>query len=212
MAISREVRSWPARTAVSPRARSDPAKAMNLPGAAGRRTSTSVRPSSRRTSVCSTIATASAPRGSMPPVAISVAVPSSTAKRGSTPGVRTSALRRRAFGVRSLAPTVSAARTAKPSTFERSKLGTSTPATTGSASTRLRAWERGRRSLPKGHRLKCRWNRAIASSRLTTSRNCSWRARRLSAASISSMLGVVSVIVHDGVGPLASRLDVERQR
>ena len=47
----------------------------NWPAAAGRRTSTSVRPSASTVSVCSTITTASAPRGTMPPVAISVAVP-----------------------------------------------------------------------------------------------------------------------------------------
>jgi len=42
MPISREVSSWPARKRSLPRARSLPAKAMNWPGAAGRRTSMTV--------------------------------------------------------------------------------------------------------------------------------------------------------------------------
>ncbi len=57
-----------------------PAKESAAPGATGRRTSTTRPPSSR--SVSSTGTTASAPRGSMPPVAIALAVPAATSTRG----------------------------------------------------------------------------------------------------------------------------------
>ena len=77
MPISRDVSTWPARNTVSPRARSLPAKAMNCPDAAARRTSMTVVLPRSRVSVCSTMTTASAPRGTMPPVAINVAVPGS---------------------------------------------------------------------------------------------------------------------------------------
>src|SRR6185437_2329896 len=86
MPISREVKCWPARSTVSPRARSLPAKAMNCPDVAARRISISVLPSDWRASVCSIIITASAPRGTIPPVAIRVAPPDLTGRRGSTLG------------------------------------------------------------------------------------------------------------------------------
>ncbi len=108
---------------------------MNWPGAAARRRSIAASALST-SSVCSTITTASAPRGTTPPVAMVVAVPRSTPDAGAWPHTTTSALRRSRFGDASLAPTVSAARNAKPSTLERSNGGTSIGAVTSCASTR----------------------------------------------------------------------------
>jgi len=48
--------------------------------------------------VCSIITTASAPRGSMPPVAMGVAVPCSTVSAGALPGVSTSSFNRSRAG------------------------------------------------------------------------------------------------------------------
>src|SRR6476646_3356297 len=80
------------------------------------------------------------------------------------------------FGLPSLAPQVSAARTAKPSTLERSNGGASTAATTSPASTRVRTSASATDSAGSGARSRCRTKRARASSADTTSRNCSWRA------------------------------------
>src|SRR6478672_1774042 len=80
------------------------------------------------------------------------------------------------FGLPSLAPQVSAARTAKPSTLERSNGGASTAATTSPASTRVRTSASATDSAGSGERTRCRSKRARASSADTTSRNCSWRA------------------------------------
>ncbi len=156
MPISREVSTWPARSTVSPRARSLPAKAMNWPETAGRRTAIAGTPPSppsptpSTVSVCSTMTTASAPRGAMPPVAIRVAVPGLTVRRGAVPGVRISGFSTRIAGDRSLAPMVSSARTAKPSTPARSNPGTSISAATVRASTRPRACANGTVSVPSG--------------------------------------------------------------
>ena len=57
-----------------------------------------------RVSVSSTMTMASAPRGSIPPVAMIVAVPSATVIRGSTPGVNISGLRRSTRGCSLVAP------------------------------------------------------------------------------------------------------------
>ena len=62
----------------------------------------------------------------MPPVAIGVANPAATVVSGTTPGASTSSFVRTLRGVSSIAPNVSFACTAKPSTLERSKPGTST--------------------------------------------------------------------------------------
>src|SRR5262249_43954489 len=83
--------------------------------------------------VYSIITTASAPRGTMAPVAMAVAVPGSTGRDGMAPvgsfsGLSWS-LRRRS----SDAPKVSAARTAKPPMLARSNNGTSTGAPTAPA-------------------------------------------------------------------------------
>ena len=83
MPISREVSSLPRRSTVSPRARSLPAKAISCPGTAGR--TTRMAPVASSKSVCSTISTASAPRGIMPPVAITVAVPGTNGQAGRHP-------------------------------------------------------------------------------------------------------------------------------
>ena len=109
---------------------------MNCPGAAARRTSMAGVAASPTRSVCSIITTASAPRGTTPPVAIVVAEPGTTASAGAWPQTITSALRRSRRGAVSLAPAVSAARTAKPSTLARSNGGTSIGAVTSCASTR----------------------------------------------------------------------------
>ena len=87
-------------------------------------------------SVCSIITTASAPRGTTPPVAMVVAVPGATSSFGAWPQAITSALSVICFGAPSLAPAVSAERSAKPSTLARSNGGTSSGATTSCASTR----------------------------------------------------------------------------
>ena len=76
-------------------------------------------------SVCSIITTASAPRGTTPPVAMVVAVPGRTSIFGAWPQAITSALSVICFGAASAAPAVSAARSAKPSTLARSNGGTS---------------------------------------------------------------------------------------
>ena len=97
---------------------------MNCPGAAARRSSIAGSPASIN-SVCSIITTASAPRGITPPVAMVVAVPGATSSVGAWPQAITSALSASCFGAASLAPAVSAARSAKPSTLERSNGGAS---------------------------------------------------------------------------------------
>ena len=77
MPISREPMRIPRRSKVSPRAMSEPAKDTNCPGPTVRRNSIAgAGPSSN--SVCSIMMTASAPRGSTPPVAMAVAVPGAT--------------------------------------------------------------------------------------------------------------------------------------
>ena len=93
---------------------------------------------------------------------------------GTTPGASTSALVRALRGVSSMAPKVSCACNANPSTLERSKPGTSTSATTSSASTRRNACVSGTNSLPRGARRRCSRNRMVASSRVTTLRNWVW--------------------------------------
>ena len=79
--VSRADRRVPARTTVSPRATSLPAKLIIAPGAAGRVTRT--RSPSR--SVSSTITTPSAPRGSTPPVAMTAACPDVISSVGAWP-------------------------------------------------------------------------------------------------------------------------------
>ena len=150
MPISREPITVSRRSSVSPRAMSEPAKPMNWPGVAARRTSIAVPSGVATASVCSIITTASAPRGIGPPVAIGVAVPPATARRGATPQAITSGLRASVAGA--LAPTLarSAARTAKPSTLERSKGGTSSGAAMSSETTRPSASASGTVSLPSG--------------------------------------------------------------
>ena len=106
--VSREVRIVPPRRTSSPRLMSVPAKLTPEPGVTGRETSN--RPLSTR--ACSTITTASAPRGSHAPVAIGVAEPGPTAYRGSIPVATSSSLKRNAFGEPSEASNVSSARTA----------------------------------------------------------------------------------------------------
>src|SRR5436309_447167 len=109
-----------------------PANVTFAPGAAGR-LSTSRVP---WTSVCSTMTTAVAPRGTTAPVATDTAAPADTVATGTEPGDTGSGCRSSDTGLSSDAPNVSSARTANPSTFERSNPGTSTGARTSSASTR----------------------------------------------------------------------------
>ena len=61
-------------------------------------------PSAATSSECSTISTASAPRGSMPPVAMGVADPAVTSMAGTMPGASTSSFVRNVRGVSSMAP------------------------------------------------------------------------------------------------------------
>ncbi len=124
-----------------------PAKLTAAPGTRGARTSTYAG-SPGSTSVTSIGATASAPRGSMPPVAMVVAVPLATSIDGAMPVASTSSFRRSRTGSSSEAPKLSAARIAKPSMFERSKPGTSTAAFTSAASTRPSPRSSGIVSVP----------------------------------------------------------------
>ena len=98
--VSREVSRVPRNSTVSPPPMSVPANDTAAPGTRARRTTTS--PPS--TSVNSTGTTQSAPRGSIPPVAIEVAVPEETSTRGATPVGIDSALSARRTGSSSVAP------------------------------------------------------------------------------------------------------------
>ena len=107
------------------------------PARDARRTSIAGTDRSSTSSVCSIITTASAPRGTTPPVAIVVAEPGSDLERRRMPAhdhlaVETKPARRDGRS----APAVSAARSAKPSTLARSNGGTSIGAITSCASTR----------------------------------------------------------------------------
>ena len=126
--------------------------------------------------------TASAPRGSTPPVAIVVAEPGVTSSAGACPQTITSPLRRKRRGALSLAPAVSAERNANPSTLARSNGGTSIGARTSRASTRPSAAAKATVSPASGERSMRRVKRTRASSAETTSRNCSCRAARRIAA------------------------------
>ena len=88
--------------------------------------------------VCSTITTASAPSGSMPPVAIRAHSPVPSARFGAWP-IKTSSTTSRYAGSPSVAPNVSAARTANPSIVDRRKVGRSAGELMSSASTRSSA-------------------------------------------------------------------------
>ena len=171
MPISRAPMMAPARTSVSPRAMSDPAWEMNCPGRAARRISMASDP---RGCVCSIMITASAPRGSGPPVAMDVAVPRVTRIWGVTPQAISSPLSARRTGVVSLALATSATRRQKPSTLERSKGGTSMGATMSRATVRPRDSWSGSVSWRRGRGNSAASKRAIASSRERIDRNCSW--------------------------------------
>ena len=137
---------------------------MNWPGATVRRRSMAGAPSPSTSSVCSIMTTASAPRGTMPPVAIVVAEPGDTSSAGAWPQTITSPLSGKRRGAMSLAPAVSAERNAKPSTLARSNGGTSIGAVTSCASTRPSASLKLTISCGSGDRSMCRAKRARASS------------------------------------------------
>ena len=117
--------------------------------------------------------TASAPRGSGPPVAMEVAVPDSTGRVGAVPQAMISSFSLTRTGVASPAEARSAERTAKPSTLERSNGGTSIGATTSCASVQpsASASRRGSPGTAFGNRAAS--NRASASSRDRMVRNWS---------------------------------------
>ncbi len=115
--------------------------------------------------------TASAPRGSGPPVAIEVAVPDSTGRIGVVPQAMTSSFSMRRTGVASPADARSAERTAKPSTLERSNGGTSFGATISAASAQPSASDSGLSSLGIARGNNAASNRAKASSRERMVRN-----------------------------------------
>ena len=162
---------------------------MNWPGAAARRTSIAGLCASSSRSVCSIITTASAPRGITPPVASAVAVPGRTSICGACPQAITSRFNVSRRGAASLAPVVSDARTAKPSTPERSNGGTSIGAPISCASTRPSDAANATDSTPRGDRSRCWRKRCVAVSADTTSRNCSCRAARRTA-SIKAVSGL----------------------
>ena len=187
MPISRAVRTLPRRSTVSPRAMSLPAKAIELPGDRRPQRPGCV-PVASSSSVCSTISTASAPRGSMPPVAITVAVPGATGRPGSMPGVRTSGLSCRANAARHRWRR----RCPEPAPRSRRRSSGRSPARRPLRRRPRRAPGRGRLpsatlSLPRGASVRWRWKRATASSRSTTSRNCSCRAARRTAAAAAPL-------------------------
>ena len=156
---------------------------MNWPGAAARRRSIAGAPASSTSSVCSIITTASAPRGTTPPVAIVVAVPGVDLERrrmaaGDHFGVEREAARRgvaRAGGVggaQRKAIDIGAVERRHVDRRQRRR-----------APARGRARPRARRvSAGSGARSRWRSKRARASSAETTSRNCSCRAARRTAA------------------------------
>ena len=123
---------------------------MNCPGVTVRRSS--IAGTRSISSVCSIITTASAPRGTTPPVAMQVAVPGLTSTLGAWPQAITSAFSASCFGAFSAAPAESAARSAKPSTLARSNGGTSIGAARSSASTRPSAAASMTRSPGRGVR------------------------------------------------------------
>src|SRR5689334_15128119 len=125
--------------------------------------------------------TASAPRGTGPPVAIWVAVPDSTGRTGATPQAITSSLRISRTGAPSPAAARSAERTAKPSTLDRSNGGTSIGAVTSSASAQPSASASLRRSPGTARGNSAASKRAIASSRDRIVRNWSWSTAPLAA-------------------------------
>ena len=123
--------------------------------------------------VCSTMTMASAPRGTGPPVAIGVAVPGITGSSGATPQAITSSLSATRTGALSPAAARSAARTAKPSTLERSNGGTSMGAMTSSASARPSASASTLRSRGMARGNNAASKRAMACSRDRMVRNWS---------------------------------------
>ena len=123
--------------------------------------------------MCSTITTASAPRGTGPPVAIDVAVPDNTGRVGAMPQAITSSFSITRTGEASPAEARSAERTAKPSTLERSNGGTSIGATTSSASAQPSASASERVSLGIARGNSAASKRASASSRDRMVRNWS---------------------------------------
>ena len=185
---------------------------MNCPGVAARRSSIAGMLSI--SSVCSIITTASAPRGTTPPVAMVVAVPGFTSTRGAWPQAITSGLSAICFGAPSAAPAVSAARSAKPSTLARSNGGTSIGAARSAASTRLSAAASATGSAGRGARSRLRSKRLRASSADTTSRNCSCRAASRTAASSSlATRGTLGSFFRAmGAPPRGSRPDSPRCR
>ncbi len=168
--VSRLLSGCPRRSTVSPDVMSVPANEIPLPAV----TALMMRSSPSRPSACSTMTTASAPRGTMPPVAICAATPEWMTEAGTTPVWMSSSTMRTVRGASSDAPNVSSATTAKPSTFDRSNDGTSTGETTSAARTRPSAAVSGTRSIPRGVRSSAARNRRSASSRSRTWRNCVW--------------------------------------
>jgi hypothetical protein len=186
MPISRLVICAPARSSASPRAMSLPAKPMNWPGAKARESWITGPSPASSNSVHSIMATASAPRGIMAPVAMAVAVPGATSIPGATPQASTSAFSRSRMGAASEAAAVSAARSAKPSTEARSKGGASARAGSVCATIRPRLAANGTSSAPRRPGGRAARKRRIASSAETMSRNCSWRAACRTRASKAS--------------------------
>ena len=150
--------------------------------------------------------TASAPRGTGPPVAIDVAVPDSTGRVGAVPQAITSSFSITRTGEASPAEARSAERTAKPSTLERSNGGTSIGATTSSASAQPSASASGRFSLGTARGNNAASKRASASSRDRMVRN--WSCSILSRSFGEGVLVIrelISVPQHIGIDRAARR-------
>ena len=180
--VSREVSRVPRLRTSSPRRHVGPGEGDRpTPARRGgaravrRRRSPRARPSRRRRPLA----------GVIPPVAIGVAVPGPTTWRGTTPVASSSPLSRNRLGDSSAAPKVSSARSAKPSTFERSNAGTSTSVITSLASTRPRLVASATRSASSTRGRIASSHRRSAVSRSTTSRNwsCSRATRVLTRRS-----------------------------
>ena len=176
-------RSWarsgrPAPSSSPPARASSSARTTPSPGATGRMTSIVPGIAS---CVYSTMTTASAPSGIMPPVGIAIAPPGGPRDRGARP-ISTAPMTSSGLGSPSEAPYVSAARTAKPSTVERAKPGRSCGATTGSAGTR--PWASASATVSTGVRRPGR-KPASTSATVRTAKNSLWVAGPVTRAATS---------------------------
>ena len=140
--------------------------------------------------------TASAPRGSGPPVAMEVAVPDTIGRVGAVPQAMISSFSLTRTGLASPAEAISAERTAKPSTLERSNGGTSIGATTSCASARPSASASRCGSPGTAFGNSAASNRATASSRDRIVRNWSWSI-------VTRCFGEGALVMQEPINPIS---------